>query len=69
MYNMKQRINHSVTANCPAIVYLDNWKRMVPLIDVTCPMDVNMVTAAATKHKKYRNLEIAMTNQYKLCKI
>eukprot|EP00957_Ditylum_brightwellii_P012545 947875-Ditylum_brightwellii.AAC.1 len=31
-------------------------------------MDVNMISAAATKHKKYHNLEIAMKKQYKLCK-
>eukprot|EP00957_Ditylum_brightwellii_P025959 1963208-Ditylum_brightwellii.AAC.1 len=28
-----------------------------------------MVTATATKHKKYQDLEIAMKKQYKLCKI
>eukprot|EP00957_Ditylum_brightwellii_P138887 10585944-Ditylum_brightwellii.AAC.2 len=32
-------------------------------------MDVIMVTAAATKHKKYQDLEITMKKKYKLCKI
>eukprot|EP00957_Ditylum_brightwellii_P011904 897088-Ditylum_brightwellii.AAC.1 len=53
MYNMKQRVNHGVIANHPEIVYLDKKKKKVLLIDVTCPMDVNMITAAATKHNKY----------------
>eukprot|EP00957_Ditylum_brightwellii_P134618 10262957-Ditylum_brightwellii.AAC.2 len=42
---------------------------MALLIDVVCPMDVNMNSAAATKHKKYHNIEIAMKKQYTLCKI
>eukprot|EP00957_Ditylum_brightwellii_P082755 6291872-Ditylum_brightwellii.AAC.1 len=42
---------------------------MALLINVTCPMDVNMFSAAAAKHKKYHNLEIAMKKKYKLCKI
>eukprot|EP00957_Ditylum_brightwellii_P020717 1561851-Ditylum_brightwellii.AAC.1 len=32
-------------------------------------MDVNMIAAAATKHKKCQDLEIAMKRQYKLYKI
>eukprot|EP00957_Ditylum_brightwellii_P127649 9735035-Ditylum_brightwellii.AAC.1 len=32
-------------------------------------MDINMVSAAAKKHQKYCDLEIAMKKQYKLCKI
>eukprot|EP00957_Ditylum_brightwellii_P131685 10043177-Ditylum_brightwellii.AAC.1 len=28
-----------------------------------------MISAAATKHKKYCDLEIALKKQYKLCKI
>eukprot|EP00957_Ditylum_brightwellii_P052090 3950736-Ditylum_brightwellii.AAC.1 len=32
-------------------------------------MDVNMISAAAIKYKKSHNLEIAMKNQCKLCKI
>eukprot|EP00957_Ditylum_brightwellii_P139938 10663678-Ditylum_brightwellii.AAC.1 len=69
MYNMKQRVGHGVAANCPDIVYLDEGERMALLIDVTCPMDVNMIAAAATKHKKYQDPEIAMKKQHKLCKI
>eukprot|EP00957_Ditylum_brightwellii_P036927 2795745-Ditylum_brightwellii.AAC.1 len=66
---MKQRVDHGVAANCPDLVYLDEKKRTALLIEVTCPMDENMISAAATKHKKYRDLEIAMKKQYKLCKI
>eukprot|EP00957_Ditylum_brightwellii_P126219 9622323-Ditylum_brightwellii.AAC.1 len=66
---MKQRVDHGVAANHPNIVYLDEKKRTALLIDSTCSVDMNMISAAATKHKKYRNLEIAMKEQYKLCKI
>eukprot|EP00957_Ditylum_brightwellii_P136249 10390874-Ditylum_brightwellii.AAC.1 len=66
---MKQRVDHGVAANCPDIVYLDKKKRTALLIDVTCPMDVNIISAAATEHKKCHDLEIAMKKQYKLCKI
>eukprot|EP00957_Ditylum_brightwellii_P131059 9996567-Ditylum_brightwellii.AAC.1 len=69
MYNMKQRVNHTMAANHPNIVLLDKQKQTLLLIDMTCPMDVNMVTAAATKHKKYQDLQIAMKNQNKFCKI
>eukprot|EP00957_Ditylum_brightwellii_P171436 13050969-Ditylum_brightwellii.AAC.1 len=32
-------------------------------------MDINMVSAAAKKHQKYRDLRIAMKKQFKLHKI
>eukprot|EP00957_Ditylum_brightwellii_P012608 952995-Ditylum_brightwellii.AAC.1 len=69
MYNMKQCVYHAVTANRPNIAILDKKKKMALLIIVTCPMDVNMITAAATKHKKCCDLEIAMKKQFHLCKI
>eukprot|EP00957_Ditylum_brightwellii_P036437 2759212-Ditylum_brightwellii.AAC.1 len=69
MYSTKQKVDHGVTVNHPDIVYLDDKKRTVLLIDITCPMDVNMISAAATKHKKCHDLEIAMKKQCKLCKI
>eukprot|EP00957_Ditylum_brightwellii_P024179 1822763-Ditylum_brightwellii.AAC.1 len=69
MYNMKQRVNHGMAANHPDIVYLDKKRRTALLINDTCPMDVNMFSAAATKHKNYHYLEIAMKKQHKLCKI
>eukprot|EP00957_Ditylum_brightwellii_P055952 4239859-Ditylum_brightwellii.AAC.1 len=68
-YNMTQRVDRVIATNHPDLVMLDEQKRIALLIDVTCPMDINMVTAAATKHKKYCNLKIAMKKQYKLCKI
>eukprot|EP00957_Ditylum_brightwellii_P144990 11043022-Ditylum_brightwellii.AAC.1 len=69
MYNMKQRVEHTIATNHPGIVLLDETKKMALLINMTCPMDVNMVTAAAEKHMKYRDLEIDMKKQYKLRKI
>eukprot|EP00957_Ditylum_brightwellii_P143127 10905629-Ditylum_brightwellii.AAC.1 len=64
---MTQRVDHAISDNRPDLVVLDEEKRTALLIDITCPMDVNMVTAK--KHKKYCNLEIAMKKQYTLCKI
>eukprot|EP00957_Ditylum_brightwellii_P040948 3100488-Ditylum_brightwellii.AAC.1 len=69
MYNMIQRVDRAISANHPDLVVLNKEKRTALLFDVTCPMDISMVTAAAKKHKKYCNLEIAMKKQYKLCKI
>eukprot|EP00957_Ditylum_brightwellii_P206360 15348014-Ditylum_brightwellii.AAC.1 len=69
VYNMTQRVNRAVAANCLDLVLLDEQKRIALLIDDTCPMGINMVTAVATKNKKYRNLKIAMKKQYKICKI
>eukprot|EP00957_Ditylum_brightwellii_P079832 6070854-Ditylum_brightwellii.AAC.1 len=69
MYNMTQKVNHAISANRPDLVTLDEVKKTALLIDITCLMDINMVSAAAKKHQKYRNLEIAMKKQYKLCKI
>eukprot|EP00957_Ditylum_brightwellii_P170806 13000386-Ditylum_brightwellii.AAC.1 len=66
---MKQRVDYAMTANHPNLALLDKQRKTTLPIDVTCSMDVNMVAAATTKHKKYGNLEIAMIKQYKFCKI
>eukprot|EP00957_Ditylum_brightwellii_P025818 1953282-Ditylum_brightwellii.AAC.1 len=66
---MAQRVDHTVSANHPYLVLLDEEKRAALLIDINCPMDINMVTAAAKKHKIYCGLEIAMKKQNNLCKI
>eukprot|EP00957_Ditylum_brightwellii_P149553 11388567-Ditylum_brightwellii.AAC.1 len=69
MYDMTQKVDHAISANCPDLVILDEVKTTALLINVTCLMDINMVSVAAKKHQKYCNLEIAMKKQYKLCKI
>eukprot|EP00957_Ditylum_brightwellii_P171334 13043019-Ditylum_brightwellii.AAC.1 len=66
---MTQKVNHAISANRPDLVILDEEKKTALLIDVTCPMDINMVSVAAKNHQKYRDLEIAMKKQFKLCKI
>eukprot|EP00957_Ditylum_brightwellii_P170695 12993004-Ditylum_brightwellii.AAC.1 len=48
MYSMIQRVDNAIAANCPDLVVLNKKKRSALLIDVTCPMDINMVTAATT---------------------
>eukprot|EP00957_Ditylum_brightwellii_P130503 9955872-Ditylum_brightwellii.AAC.1 len=67
MYNIKQRVDHGVAANCPNIMHINKKERTALPIDVTCPMDVSIISAAATKHKKYHNLEIAMDMHTNLC--
>eukprot|EP00957_Ditylum_brightwellii_P194405 14805617-Ditylum_brightwellii.AAC.1 len=66
---MTQKVDHAVSANRPDLVILDEEKKNALLINVTCPMDINMVSAAAKKHQKYHDLEIAMKKQFKLRKI
>eukprot|EP00957_Ditylum_brightwellii_P106073 8090981-Ditylum_brightwellii.AAC.1 len=66
---MTQKVDHAVSANRPDLVILDEVKKTALLIDITCPMYINMVSAAAKKHQKYRDFEIAMKKQYKLRKI
>ena len=38
-------------------------------IDVTVPMDINMVKAMAEKYEKYRDLEIAYKKELQLKKV
>eukprot|EP00957_Ditylum_brightwellii_P069036 5240714-Ditylum_brightwellii.AAC.1 len=66
---MKKHIDHTVAANRPGIILLDEKKKTALLIDMTCPMDVNMITAVVTKHKNYCDLEVVMKKQFHLRKI
>eukprot|EP00957_Ditylum_brightwellii_P025255 1911743-Ditylum_brightwellii.AAC.1 len=68
MYNMTQRFNHAISANRLDLVLLDELKKTALIIHVTCPMDINTVTAAAKKHKNNHDLKIAMMKQHKCCK-
>eukprot|EP00957_Ditylum_brightwellii_P096582 7355764-Ditylum_brightwellii.AAC.1 len=47
MHNMKQQIDQPITSNCPNLIILDEDKKTTLLIDVTCPMDANMIKAGA----------------------
>eukprot|EP00957_Ditylum_brightwellii_P016058 1209807-Ditylum_brightwellii.AAC.1 len=58
-YDMTQKVEVTVTANLPDIVILDEKRKKALIIDITIPMDINMIKAAASKYKKYRDLEIA----------
>eukprot|EP00957_Ditylum_brightwellii_P004807 366515-Ditylum_brightwellii.AAC.1 len=69
MYYMTQKVDHAISANRPDLVILDEEQKTALLINVTCPMDINMVSMAAKKHQKYRDLKIAMKKQYNLRKI
>eukprot|EP00957_Ditylum_brightwellii_P076127 5787168-Ditylum_brightwellii.AAC.1 len=42
MYDMTQKVDHAVSPNRPDLVILDEVKKTALLINVTCPMDINM---------------------------
>eukprot|EP00957_Ditylum_brightwellii_P036744 2782592-Ditylum_brightwellii.AAC.1 len=69
MYDMTQKVNHAVSANRLNLLILDEEQKTALLINVTCPMDINIVSTAAKKHQKYKDLEIAMNEQFRLHKI
>eukprot|EP00957_Ditylum_brightwellii_P161698 12310839-Ditylum_brightwellii.AAC.1 len=60
MYDMTQKVNHAVSTNRPDLVILDEEKKTALIINVTCLIGINMVSAAAKKHQKYKDLKIAM---------
>ena len=68
-YDLTQEVDGAVEANRPDIVVLDEKEGRALFIDVTIPMDINMIKAAAGKYKKYRDLEIATKKQYHLKKV
>jgi len=64
-YGMTHEVDDAVKANRPGIVVLDEKECKALIIDVTLLMDINMIKAAASKYKKYRDLEIATKEQYR----
>eukprot|EP00957_Ditylum_brightwellii_P122841 9367133-Ditylum_brightwellii.AAC.1 len=58
MYDMTQKVDHAVSANHPDLVILDEEQKSALLIDVTCPMDINMVSTAAKKHQNTETLRL-----------
>eukprot|EP00957_Ditylum_brightwellii_P048042 3648342-Ditylum_brightwellii.AAC.1 len=46
-YNITQEAEGMVAANCPDIVILDEKEKKALIINVTIPMDINMIKAAA----------------------
>eukprot|EP00957_Ditylum_brightwellii_P097651 7437416-Ditylum_brightwellii.AAC.1 len=46
-YDLKQEVDNAVEANRPDIVVLDEKEGRALIIDVTIPMDINMVKEAA----------------------
>ena len=53
-----------VEANLPDITIIDTAKKIAKLVEISIPLDVNIVTKMAYKISKYWDLEIA----YKKCK-
>eukprot|EP00957_Ditylum_brightwellii_P196752 14990479-Ditylum_brightwellii.AAC.1 len=47
IYNMTQEVENAVEANRPDIVVLDEKEKRALIIDVTIPMDINMIKAAS----------------------
>eukprot|EP00957_Ditylum_brightwellii_P013990 1055577-Ditylum_brightwellii.AAC.2 len=46
-YGMTQEVDKTIEANRPDIIVLDEKQRKALFIDVTVPMDINMIKAAA----------------------
>eukprot|EP00957_Ditylum_brightwellii_P029489 2228929-Ditylum_brightwellii.AAC.1 len=46
-YGMTQEVENVVEANCPDIAILNEKEKKALLIDVTIPMDINMIKAVA----------------------
>eukprot|EP00957_Ditylum_brightwellii_P204656 15340295-Ditylum_brightwellii.AAC.1 len=65
-YDMTLEVDYGVGANHPGIVIWDLARKGTSFIDVTVPMDINMVKAAAGKYKKYQDLEIAYKKEFQL---
>ena len=56
-------------ANRPDIVIHDRTKKEALLIDISVPVDANIVKKTAEKHTKYRDLEIELQKCWGLTKI
>eukprot|EP00957_Ditylum_brightwellii_P031595 2395913-Ditylum_brightwellii.AAC.1 len=67
-YDMTLEVDYGVGTNFRAIVIWDLAKKCASFIDVTVPMNINMVKAAAGKYKKYWDLEIAYKKEFQLQK-
>eukprot|EP00957_Ditylum_brightwellii_P063299 4803993-Ditylum_brightwellii.AAC.1 len=63
-----QEVDTDEAANWCNSVLLDEAQKTVMFVDVTFPIDINMVKTAEEKYKKYRDLEIATKNYYHLQK-
>eukprot|EP00957_Ditylum_brightwellii_P115360 8797345-Ditylum_brightwellii.AAC.1 len=42
MYDMTQKVDHTIFANHPDLIILDKEKKTALIIDVTCSMDINL---------------------------
>eukprot|EP00957_Ditylum_brightwellii_P062569 4748084-Ditylum_brightwellii.AAC.2 len=58
-----------VEANRPDIVLIEEGQSHTRLIDISIPLDANIVSMNADKHTKYRNLEIAFKKNHKLRRV
>eukprot|EP00957_Ditylum_brightwellii_P098355 7494295-Ditylum_brightwellii.AAC.1 len=57
-------VDCAVEANWPGITITDTDKKIAKFVEISVPLDVNIITKTADKISKYRDLEIA----YKKCK-
>ena len=60
MYDLPMITDTHTPANRPDIVIHDRVKKTAFLIDVSVPIDTNIVKKTAEKHSKYRDLEIEL---------
>eukprot|EP00957_Ditylum_brightwellii_P024900 1882902-Ditylum_brightwellii.AAC.1 len=69
MYVMTQEVNWASPTNCLGIIILDKNKKTASLIDIICPININISKSAVEKCKKYQYLEIYLKKQQHLKKI
>eukprot|EP00957_Ditylum_brightwellii_P038999 2947780-Ditylum_brightwellii.AAC.1 len=55
---MTKEVTSTVKANQPVIIFLNEDNITTSFIDITCPMDINMIKNMAEEYKKYYTLKI-----------
>ena len=69
MWDLPMITDTHTPANRPDIVIHDRTKKEALLIDISVPVDTNIVQKTAEKHTKYRDLEIELQKCWALKKI
>ena len=69
MWDLAVENCEGILANCPDIIIWRKVERTAQLIDVTVPMDMNVVSKYAEKLIKYRAIEISVQKSWNLLKV
>jgi hypothetical protein len=66
LWDMTIHTDRTITANRPDIVVKDNAKRTCYILDISVPMDCNVVKKSVEKISKYKNLEIEIRRMWNM---